>query len=363
MSKRIAVVVALVAAFSGTAAAAIAMWPDRTPEASTSSSAARTATQGEGGDPVDRSATARSTADGALPPPAGSAAPSTPAPSPRIAAAKAVDARFALQPLPPEPPVRAHLKKPPAAGIVFDVDTGEVLWARRAGIPRPIASLTKMMTALIVAARYPPGERVLITRNAAHTAGSATGLLPQGRRVPLEALMQALIMISANDAAVALAEHVAGTVPVFVKRMNSTAQAMGLGCTRFSTPNGLKDRGNYSCPLDIAALARADLANPRIARIAATQRARPQFPIKGHRMHLANNHYFLTHGLRGLPAAAVTGLKTGFTDAAGRCYVTTARLGSRHLGVVLLDSPDPLRQVPRLLAAGFVAAGVRSASP
>jgi serine-type D-Ala-D-Ala carboxypeptidase (penicillin-binding protein 5/6) len=79
-------------------------------------------------------------------------------------------------------------------------------------------------------------------------------------------------------------------------------------------------------------------------------------------MHLANNHYFLSHGIRGLPAATVTGLKTGFTDAAGRCYVTTARLGSRHLGVVLLDSPDPLRQVPRLLAAGFVAAGVRSPS-
>jgi D-alanyl-D-alanine carboxypeptidase len=139
--------------------------------------------------------------------------------------------------------------------------------------------------------------------------------------------------------------------------MNREARLMGLECTHFSTPNGLKDRDNRSCAADLAVMARADLAEPRIARIARTSSATPAFPIKGGILHLANNHYFLDHGLRGLPAARVTGLKTGFTDGAGRCYVTTARLGGRHLGVVLLNSPDPLRQVPRLLAAGFVAEG------
>jgi serine-type D-Ala-D-Ala carboxypeptidase (penicillin-binding protein 5/6) len=214
-----------------------------------------------------------------------------------------------------------------------------------------------MMTALLISEAHAPTELVAVTRNAAHTAGSATGLLPQGKSVPLEALLQALIMISANDAAVALAEHDAGTTPRFVARMNREAKLMGLECTHFSTPNGLKDRDNRSCAADLAALARADLAEPRIARIARTNSARPAFPIKGGVLHLSNNHYFLDHGLGGLPAARVTGLKTGFTDGAGRCYVTTARLGGRHLGVVLLDSPDPLRQVPRLLAAGFVAEG------
>jgi D-alanyl-D-alanine carboxypeptidase len=110
-------------------------------------------------------------------------------------------------------------------------------------------------------------------------------------------------------------------------------------------------------------LARADLANPRIARIAQTDYARPRFPIKGHRLNLANNHYFLDHGLDGVPGAQVTGLKTGWTDAAGRCYVTTARLGGHHLGVVLLDSPNPLAQVPALLRAGFVAVGALSPAP
>jgi D-alanyl-D-alanine carboxypeptidase (penicillin-binding protein 5/6) len=214
-----------------------------------------------------------------------------------------------------------------------------------------------MMTALMVARADPPDARVRVSRNAAHTQGSATGLLPRGRKVPLEPLLQALILISANDAAIALAEHDAGGVPHFVKLMNRQARAMGLSCTHFSTPNGLRDRGNYSCPRDLAALARADLANPRIARIAQTRYAKPHFPIKGKHLYLSNNHYFLQHGLSGVPGAQVTGLKTGFTDAAGSCYVTTARVGRHQLGLVLLHSPSPLTQVPALLRAGFVEVG------
>jgi D-alanyl-D-alanine carboxypeptidase len=266
------------------------------------------------------------------------------------------DARFALQPVTGPLPVHYRFKHPPLAGILFDVKTGEVLWARKPDLERPIASLTKMMTALMVARADPPDGRVKVSRNAAHTQGSATGLLPRGRKVPLEALLQALIMISANDAAVALAEHDGGSVPRFVKEMNGQAEAMGLTCTHFTTPNGLRDRGNHSCPRDLAALARADLANKRIAQIVRTRYAKPRFPIKGKRLYLTNNHYFLQHGI-GVPGAQVTGVKTGFTDAAGSCYVTTARLGSRQLGLVLLHSPSPLTQVPALLRAGFVETG------
>ncbi len=267
------------------------------------------------------------------------------------------DDRFALRPVTGPLPVHYRFKHPPVAGILFDVKTGEVLWERNPGLRRPIASLTKMMTALMVARADPPNGRVKVSRNAAHTQGSATGVLPRGRKVPLEALLQALIMISANDAAVALAEHDGGSVPHFIKEMNAQARAMGLRCTHFTTPNGLRDRGNYSCPRDLAALARADLANRRIARIAQTRYAKPRFPIKGKHLYLTNNHYFLQHGLNGIPGAQVTGLKTGFTDAAGSCYVTTARLGGHHLGLVLLHSPNPLTQVPALLRAGFVEVG------
>lgn len=352
MSKRIAAIVGLLVAFGATAAVAIALWPDRgggdDPGAAVAS----------GGDP-EMAQREAPRADG-IP---GNSPVRTASTDEVEGIVPAVDTRFSLEPASSPLPVKIRMKRSPAAGVLFDVDSGEILWQSRARKERPIASLTKMMTALLIAERDPPSDRVTISAKAAHTPGSATGILPAGRAVPLQPLLKALIMISANDAAVALAEHDSGSTGRFVRRMNERARAMGLSCTRFSTPNGLKDRDNASCAVDLGALARADLANPRIARIARTQYSKPRFPIKGHRLHLANNHYFLARGIAGVPGARVTGLKTGWTDGAGRCYVTTAELGDRHLGVVLLDSPDPLRQVPALLRAGFVEVGSLPPTP
>jgi D-alanyl-D-alanine carboxypeptidase (penicillin-binding protein 5/6) len=352
MTKRIGAIVALVVVFGGMAAVAVAIWPERAGDDTGGDGHAKftTGDQGVAADGIPGNSRSGpevpdSAAGQAKPPPAIPPVEVTP------------DPRFALQPPAAVLPVEPRLKHPPAGGVLFDVDSGEILWERHPRAERPIASLTKMMTALLVAERDPPTAKVMISPKASHTPGSATGLLPRGRTVPLEALLDSLIMISANDAAVALAEHDAGTVVRFVKQMNQRAALMGLSCTHYSTPNGLRDRDNYSCPLDLAILARADLANPRIARIARTSYAKPRFPIKGHHLHLANNHYFLQRGLSGIPGARVTGLKTGFTDGAGRCYVTTARLGDHQLGVIVLDSPDPLRQVPALLRDGFQADG------
>ncbi len=349
MIKRIAVIAGLALVFGVTAIVAIAIWPERAGE--------------EGG----------STSTGERPPlsasntgPDGNQANSEQLPAvtvpPDITRTITIS-RFALLPVTGPLPVHYRFKHPPVAGILFDVKSGAVLWERNPRLRHPIASLTKMMTALIVASKNRPTEHVLVSRKAAQTPGSATGLLPRGKKVPLEPLLQALIMISANDAAVALAEHDGGTVTRFVKDMNRQASEMGLECTHYSTPNGLRDRNNYSCPLDLAELARADLANQRIAQIAQTRYAKPRFPIKGKHLYLSNNHYFLQHGLPGLPQAQVTGLKTGFTDPAGRCYVTTARVGGHQLGVVLIHSPDPITQVPALLRAGFEEEGVVAPAP
>ena len=344
MIKRVAAFLGLLLASGAVAVIAIAIWPESAGNGDTQTRAHRAATA-EGGAQAD-----------------GIRGGSTSAAGGRLTSgiselARPGDARFALQPVSGPLPVHYRFKHPPIAGVLFDVKSGVVLWQRKPDLERPIASLTKMMTALMVARADQPDERVKISRNAAHTQGSATGLLPRGRKVPLEALLKALILISANDAAVALAEHDGGSVPRFIKEMNAQARAMGLTCTHFTSPNGLRDRGNHSCPRDLATLARADLANKRIAQIAQTRYAKPRFPIKGKHLYLANNHYFLQHGLNGVPGAQVTGLKTGFTDAAGSCYVTTARLGSQPLGLVLLHSPSPLTQVPALLRAGFVEVG------
>jgi serine-type D-Ala-D-Ala carboxypeptidase (penicillin-binding protein 5/6) len=350
MIKRIAAIAGLALALGAIAVAAVAIWPDRAGESgSTSTRASQPAPATREG-----SSAARGGAHSGL------ASPVVPS----IGTSVSADARrFALQPVTGPLPVHYRFKHPPAAGVLFDVKSGRVLWERRPRLERPIASLTKMMTALIVARGNSPHERVKVSAKAAHTPGSATGLLPRGRKVPLGPLLQALVMISANDAAVALAEHDGGSVTRFVKRMNRQARAMQLTCTHFSTPNGLRDRKNHSCAVDLAELARADLANPRIARIAQTRYAKPRFPIKGKHLYLSNNHYFLQHGLPGLPGAQVTGLKTGFTDAAGSCYVTTARIGRRRLGLVILHSPSPLTQVPALLRAGFVYEGVAPPLP
>jgi serine-type D-Ala-D-Ala carboxypeptidase (penicillin-binding protein 5/6) len=347
MIKRVAAIAGLVLALGATAVVAVAIWPE---------SAGNSDTQPESS---NRTLSAEDAGANGILGDSGSRSKQNPGRRPANLAklASPDDLRFALQPVTGPPPVHYRFKHPPVAGILFDVKSGEVLWQRNPGLERPIASLTKMMTALMVARADPPTARLKVSRNAAHTQGSATGLLPRGRKVPLEALLKALILISANDAAVALAEHDGGSVPHFVKEMNAQARAMALTCTRFTTPNGLRDRGNHSCPRDLAALARADLANKRIAQIAQTRYAKPRFPIKGKHLYLSNNHYFLQHGLNGVPGAQVTGLKTGFTDAAGSCYVTTARLDSHHLGLVLLHSPSPLTQVPALLRAGFEEAG------
>ena len=245
-------------------------------------------------------------------------------------------------------PVRARFKKMPRSGLLFDADTGRVLWRHEPTRVLPIASLTKMMTALLVADRLGPRTRVPITRQALRYQGSGVGLLPRGKRIRTETMLYGLMLPSGNDAAIALAQRAAGSVPKFVAAMNARAERMGLICTRFSSPHGFEDKGNHSCAGDLAAIARAVLRVPRLARVVRSREKVLPFPTKGGKLYLYNNNPLLRMGYRG-----ITGMKTGYTDAAGRCLVATARRGGVRLGVVLLHSPDPARQAKRLLDRGF----------
>jgi D-alanyl-D-alanine carboxypeptidase len=245
-------------------------------------------------------------------------------------------------------PVRPGLRHPPRAGLLFDLDSGRVLWHRNASRVLPIASLTKLMTALVVVERVPRGGRVRITREALRYRGSGVGLLPRGKLIRVGTMLHGLLLPSGNDAAIALAQRAAGgSVRRFVRMMNERAAAMGLKCTRFASPSGLSD-GDHACAGDVAALARAVLRTPRIARIVRRRSAALPFPVKGGRLFLYNTNPLLRERYRG-----TTGIKTGYTIAAGRCLVASARRGSTRLGVVLLRSPDPGRQARRLLDRGF----------
>jgi D-alanyl-D-alanine carboxypeptidase len=298
--------------------------------------------------------------------PAPPAPPATPAPGAPAAAPGAPGPYGTVQ---AAVQLRPRFKHAPRAAMVWDVDSGQVLWSRRPYARRPIASLAKMMTAIVVDERARWSERVRIGRDAKTRPGSAVGLLPPGRRVPLRTLMYGLVLPSGNDAAIALADHVSGSAGRFVTAMNARGRALGLRCSSFSSPDGLVDRGNASCPRDLAVLAHEVLGRRRLAYVVRTRYAsfRSLLPhtakVRGRKrtvwkpgvLYMASHNPLLRAGYPG-----TTGVKTGYTDAAGRCFVGTARRGGRHLGVVLLGSPDPGGQAQRLLDAGFAALRART---
>jgi len=244
--------------------------------------------------------------------------------------------------------VSVKLKLPLKSGILFDVNSGRVLWERKPTQVVPIASLTKMMTALVVVAHARPSAKVLITKDALDYTGSGVGLLPKGKHVPLVALLYGLLLPSGNDAAIALADHVAGTQSNFIKLMNAKAHALGLGCTHYTTVSGIVDQGNHSCASDLALIAHEVLEQPVLGPIVGSRSAIVPFPIKGGKLFLYNNNPLLA-----LRYPGADGVKTGFTDAAGECLVATARRGHRWLGVVLLHSGNWYAQAVQLLNAGF----------
>ncbi len=290
----------------------------------------------------------------------GSGGSRTPAASaPPLLPKKGVDGSRApaASPAPPGSPAAVALQgvdafdltfhKPPRAGLVFDVRTGDVLWRRNPVQRLPIASLTKIMTAILVAERTSPREHARITHAALRYRGSGVGVLPRRKRVPIEGLLHGMLMVSGNDAAIALADHVGGTERRFVRLMNRRARQLGLTCTRYVSSYGLQ-AGNRSCAADLAALARLAMGERRIARIVRKRQAAVRFPIKGRKLYLGTTNPLLRTGYPG-----TIGLKTGYTRRAGRCFVGIVRHGHRTLGVVLLHSPNPNGQARKLLAAGF----------
>lgn len=263
-----------------------------------------------------------------------------------------------LPPAPPSSPASVALEgddafdvrfklRPPRAGLVFDVDSGDVLWRRRPLEPRAIASLTKLMTALVVVTATRPRDRLRVPAAALRYEGRGVGVLKRGKLVPVEALLSAVLITSANDAAIALAHHVGGSVRGFARLMNERARVLGLQCSHFVSPHGLEP-ANRSCAADLAAMTRLAMATPRIRRIARNPYTQIRAAVRGKRLYLATTNPLLAAGYRG-----TIGLKTGYTEAAGRCLIAVVRRAHRTLAAVLLGSPNPGEQARRLLDRAF----------
>jgi D-alanyl-D-alanine carboxypeptidase len=233
-----------------------------------------------------------------------------------------------------------------ASSILVDASTGRILWMHSPHKRRLIASTTKIMTAIVTLERLRLGTEITIARAVPKTEPFREGLR-SGERVPVWKLLYGLMLFSGNDDALALAIAGGGSRTGFIALMNQKARELGLEDTRFASPSGLVDVGNYSSAWDLAALARYAMMNPRFRRIVRTRIARVHWAAPTFGKVYVNRNQLLTS----YPGA--DGVKTGWTTMAGHCLVASAHRGHVHLIAVVLRSRDPYGDATRLLNFGF----------
>lgn len=218
---------------------------------------------------------------------------------------------------------------PRAAAAYLLKRDGTTLWANRPDRRLPPASLTKVMTALLVIERGDLDAVVTVSRSAAAETGTRLGLRP-GERVRAGDLLAATLLNSANDACHALADHVAGSERRFVALMNERAVRLGLAGTHFTNACGHHHPHHYSTAADLARLTEAALTHPRFRKLVALPRHRIRSLSRKLTYHLENRNRLLTR----YPGAA--GVKTGYTPEAGRCLIALAERDGVRVLLVLL---------------------------
>ena len=234
-----------------------------------------------------------------------------------------------------EPTLSAH------SAILIERESGRVLYEKNARERRSIASITKLMTALVAVELHPDLSSVVtVKREWTGAEGSSMYLKPE-EELTLEALLYGLLLSSGNDAALAIAGYCAGDIETFVEEMNKKAAQLGMNDTHFANPNGLDDPQHYSTAADMAILARAVLEREELRVIASTR----SVSIAGRTLV---NHNKLLWRYEGC-----TGLKTGYTDEAGRTLVSSALRDGQELIAVTLNAPNDWADHAALFDYGF----------
>lgn len=232
------------------------------------------------------------------------------------------------------------------AAIVIEASTGKVLYAKNADERRYPASTTKIMT-LITALEHGNIEDTITTSaNAASTEGSSLWLTP-GEKLKMLDMLYGIMLISGNDATVAVAEHISGSVGNFAKLMTEKAHAIGAANTNFVNSSGLPDPNHYSTARDLAKITAYGYRNPLFAQIVGTRHKVIPWPGKDHDRDLYNENKILTLMDGG------NGVKTGYTEAAGRCLVSGAKRDNVQIITVVLDSDHMWEDSMALLEYGL----------
>jgi len=214
------------------------------------------------------------------------------------------------------------------SSIVMEVKTGRILYANNIHEKRPMASTTKIMTALLAIEKGDFNSIVKIPREAVGVEGSSIYLRPE-EEISLEDLLYGLMLRSGNDVATAIAYHIGGSVEEFIKLMNSRAKEIGAKNTNFVNPHGLHDKNHYTTAYDLALITREALLNEKFKKIVASRRWRA---------NREGYNYFYNKNKTLNEYNGGDGVKTGYTKAAGRCLVTSAtRNGMQVIAIVLND--------------------------
>ena len=267
--------------------------------------------------------------------------PAAAQPAARVSNAPAAPLRpVAAQVVPEGPAVTA------TGAVLWDPVDDQVLWGKEETQPLPPASTTKIMTVLLALEAGALGDTVTVSAVAAEVGrrpGAATLGLDAGQQVPMRSLLQGLVLRSGNDAAVAVAEHVAGSEEAFVEKMNARAAEMGLTDTQFLNATGLTDDLDHrSSAADLALLAEVAMDNRDFASWAGADRMNvASFGLLENRNELLGQY----------PGA--TGVKTGFTNLAGLCLVASATRDGRRLIAVVLDSEASFSDTIKILDHGY----------
>lgn len=257
------------------------------------------------------------------------------------------------------PPVDGFpVPSPPEVGaetwILYDDTYGVVLASDEEDVERALASTTKIMTALVALEEGDLESQVVVSARAAGIGEAEIGLVP-GERLPMKALVAALLVRSANDAAMAVAEGVGGSVEGFVAMMNDKAAELGLEHTSFANPHGLDAPGHYSSAADLLTMARAAMENPEFAdMVGATKVALRDAPDGTRRVAETTNRLFERMD-------GVIGVKTGFTSRAALVMVAAAERDGRRLYAVVMGSKGRgghFDDAQALLEYGFESFGV-----
>ncbi len=233
------------------------------------------------------------------------------------------------------------------SAVLLNTDNGQILFAKDENTKRPMASTTKIMTALLTLEKAAVDDRIItITDQMVRVEGSSMGLLP-GNKLSLKALAAGMLTVSGNDAANSAAIAISGSTEAFADLMNKRAGELNLSNTHFVTPSGLDDEAHYTTAYDLAMLSAAAMKNPDFAQIAGNKLMNVQYASPEQTRRFTNHNKLLSL------YQGCTGVKTGYTQKAGRCLVSAAERDGVHLIAVTLNAPDDWNDHQKMLNYGF----------